>query len=167
MRFGCDSRARTYLDFFAFRYKLMIKINIVCVGKIKEKFYRDAVEEYLKRLSRFAKVEVREIAEGRNLDEEGASILKAAKGRIIALCIEGEKYSSEKLAQYIKGITDRGEEATFIIGSSCGLSDEVKSKASLKLSFSDMTFPHQLMRVILTEQIYRSFMINNGSEYHK
>lgn len=145
----------------------MQKINIVCVGKIKEKFFTEATGEYLKRLSRFAKVEVREIAECRTLEEEGALILKAAKGRTVALCIEGKKYSSENLAEYIKELTDSGSECTFIIGSSCGLSDEVKRKADLKLSFSDLTFPHQLMRVILLEQIYRAFMINGGGEYHK
>ena len=145
----------------------MQKINIICVGKIKEKFYSDAVYEYLKRLSRFAKVEVREIAECRNLEEEAALILRAAKGRIIALCIEGKKLSSEGLADYVKELTDTGSECTFIIGSSCGLSDEVKKKADFKLSFSDMTFPHQLMRVIALEQIYRAFMINGGGEYHK
>ena len=145
----------------------MQKINIVCVGKIKEKFYSDAVQEYLKRLSRFAKFEVREVAECRSLEEEAALILKAAKGRIVALCIEGKKCSSEGLANYIKELTDTGSECTFIIGSSCGLSDEVKRRADLKLSFSDMTFPHQLMRVILIEQIYRAFMINGGGEYHK
>ena len=145
----------------------MQKINIVCVGKIKEKFYSDAALEYLKRLSRFAKVEIREIAECRTLEEEATQILKAAKGKIVALCIEGKKYSSEGLADYIKELTDTGCESTFIIGSSCGLSDEVKRKADLKLSFSDMTFPHQLMRVILLEQIYRAFMINGGGEYHK
>ena len=155
------------MDSFSVYGVSMNKINIVCVGKIKEQFYRSAVEEYLKRLSRFAKVEIKEIAEGRNLDEEAEPILKASKGKIIALCIEGEKYSSEKLADYVKGLIDRGEEVTFIIGSSCGLSDKVKSKANLKLSFSDMTFPHQLMRVILCEQIYRAFMINSGAEYHK
>ena len=145
----------------------MQKINIVCVGKIKEKFYTDAAQEYLKRLSRFAKVEVREVAECRNLEEEAALILKAAKGRTVALCIEGKNFSSEELAAYIKELTDTGSECTFIIGSSCGLSDEVKNKANLKLSFSDLTFPHQLMRVILLEQIYRAFMINGGGEYHK
>lgn len=145
----------------------MQKINIVCVGKIKEKFFSDAVAEYLKRLFRFAKVEVREIAECRTLDEEAELILKASKGRIVALCIEGKKYSSEELAGYIKELTDTGNECTFIIGSSCGLSDKVKDKANLKLSFSDMTFPHQLMRVILLEQVYRAFMINGGGEYHK
>ncbi len=145
----------------------MQKINIVCIGKIKEKFYKDAVEEYLKRLSRFAKVEIVELAERKTLQEEAAYILKAAKGKIIALCIEGKKLSSEELAQTVKSFTDSGEECTFIIGSSCGLNNSVKEAAHLKLSFSDMTFPHQLMRVILLEQIYRSFMINGGGEYHK
>ena len=145
----------------------MQKINIVCVGKIKEEFYRSAVGEYLKRISRFAKAEIKEIPEGKNLEEEAAGVLKAAKGKIIALCIEGENYSSEKLPGFLKGLTDRGDEATFIIGSSYGLSNAVKQKADLKLSFSAMTFPHQLMRVILCEQLYRAFMINSGSDYHK
>jgi len=145
----------------------MQKINIVCVGKIKEEFYRAAVAEYLKRLTRFAKVEIKELSEGKNLEEEAAGILKAAKGYVFALCIEGNKLSSESLAAEIKKLCDRGEEITFIIGSSCGLSKSVKDAADFKLSFSDMTFPHQLMRVILTEQIYRAFMINSGSEYHK
>ena len=145
----------------------MQKINIVCVGKIKEDFYRSAVTEYLKRLSRFAKVEVKEIAEGKDLEEEAQGILRAAKGYIIALCVEGNKLSSEDLAKRIKTLCDKGEEITFIIGSSCGLADIVKNQADFKLSFSDMTFPHQLMRVILCEQIYRAFMINSGSTYHK
>ena len=155
------------MDDNAFRVGIMQKINIVCIGKIKEKFYRDAVEEYLKRLSRFAKITVKELPEGKNPESEAASVLKAASGEIVALCVEGEKYSSEELAAYVKGITDRGEEATFIIGSSCGLDESVKARASLRLSFSDMTFPHQLMRVILLEQLYRAFMINGGGEYHK
>lgn len=145
----------------------MIKVNVVCVGKIKEDFYRAAVVEYAKRLSRFCKFEVRELAEGKNLEEEGAAIIKASKGYIIALCVEGKKLDSVALAKEIKTQCDRGEEITFIIGSSCGLSQEVKNLAKLRLSFSDMTFPHQLMRVILSEQIYRAFMINSGSEYHK
>lgn len=145
----------------------MQKINIVCVGKIKESFYRSAVEEYLKRLSRFARVEVKEFAEGKTPDAEADCLLRAAKGKKIALCIEGAKYSSTGFASLVKGITDRGQEASFVIGSSCGLSDKVKAQADIKLSFSDMTFPHQLMRVILCEQLYRAFMINSGSEYHK
>ena len=145
----------------------MIKINIVCVGKIKEEFYRSAVAEYLKRLSRFAKVEIKELAEGKNIEEEASHILSAAKGFLIALCIEGKKLSSAGLASEIKRLCDKGEEISFVIGSSCGLSQKVKDAANLKLSFSDMTFPHQLMRVILTEQIYRAFMINSESSYHK
>lgn len=145
----------------------MQKVNIVCVGKIKESFYREAVAEYAKRLSRFVSFSVREIAEGKNLEEEGREILRAAKGYVIALCVEGKKLSSEALASELKKQYDRGAEVTFIIGSSCGLCDEVKNAADFRLSFSDMTFPHQLMRVILCEQIYRAYMINSGSEYHK
>ena len=145
----------------------MQKVNIVCIGKIKEDFYRSALAEYLKRLSRFAKVEVKELAEGRSIEEEAAPVLKACKGFVFALCIEGERFSSEKLAQNIKKLCDKGEEMTFVIGSSCGLSDKVKDNSDIKLSFSDMTSPHQLMRVILAEQLYRAFMINSGSEYHK
>lgn len=145
----------------------MIKVNIVCVGKIKEDFYRAAAAEYLKRLSRFCKTEVKEIPEGKNPGEEERPILRAATGYKIALCIEGRKADSLALAKCVKSLCDKGEEITFIIGSSCGLGDGVKNAADLKLSFSDLTFPHQLMRVILLEQIYRSFMINAGGEYHK
>lgn len=145
----------------------MVKVNIVCVGKIKEEYLRGACAEYIKRLSRFCKLEIKELAEGKSLKEEAPSILNNAKGYKIALCVEGETLSSPALADRVKKLTDRGEEITFIIGSSCGLDDTVKQAADLRLSFSPMTFPHQLMRVILLEQIYRSFMINAGSDYHK
>ena len=145
----------------------MIRVNIVCVGKIKESFYREAVEEYSKRLSRFCAFNVTEIAECKTLEEEGERIIRAAKGYKIALCIEGVKFDSLALASHIKKLCDKGEEISFIIGSSEGLASSVKNSADLRLSFSDMTFPHQLMRVILAEQIYRAFMINCGSEYHK
>lgn len=145
----------------------MIKVNIVCVGKIKEQFYRDAVAEYVKRLSRFCRAEICELAEGRSLEEEGETILRRVRGYVIALCVEGQKLSSTGLAARMKQLCDDGREITFIIGSSCGLAEKVKAAARLKLSFSDMTFPHQLMRVILCEQIYRAFMINGGGEYHK
>ena len=145
----------------------MIKVNVVCVGKIKEQFYRAAVEEYAKRLSRFCAFNVVEIAECKTLEEEGERILRAAKGYRIALCIEGVKLSSTALASRVKELCDKGLEISFIIGSSEGLAQTVKNAAEERISFSDMTFPHQLMRVILAEQIYRSFMINNGSEYHK
>lgn len=145
----------------------MNKVNIVCVGKIKEEYLRSACAEYVKRLSRFCKLEIKELAEGRTIREEAPSVLNAAKGYKIALCVEGETLSSPALADRIKKLTDRGEEISFIIGSSCGLDEAVKQSADLRLSFSPMTFPHQLMRVILLEQIYRSFMIISGSEYHK
>lgn len=145
----------------------MQKIYFVVVGKIKESFYREAVAEYVKRLSRFAKVEVKELPEGVDPEAEKGDILRACKGYVIALAVEGEKLSSEKLAKKIKTLTDAGKDITFVIGSSCGLADEVKNTADYRLSFSDMTFPHQLMRVILAEQVYRAFMINAGSTYHK
>ena len=145
----------------------MQKIYFVVVGKIKESFYREAVAEYVKRISRFAKVEIKELPEGASLETEADDILRSIKGYAIALAVEGEKLSSEKLATKLKKLTDAGKEITFIIGSSCGLSDRVKEVADYKLSFSDMTFPHQLMRVILAEQVYRAFMINAGSTYHK
>ena len=145
----------------------MQKIYFVVVGKIKESFYRDAVLEYVKRLSRFAKIEIKELSEGANPDAEAGEILRACKGYTIVLAVEGEKLSSEGLAKKIKILSDQGKEITFVIGSSCGLSDEVKKAADYSLSFSDMTFPHQLMRVILAEQVYRAYMINAGATYHK
>lgn len=145
----------------------MQKITFVVVGKIKESFYREAVAEYAKRLSRFTKLEIKEIAENSSLEAEAEDILRAIKGYVVALCVEGEKLSSEKLASKLKKLEDEGKEVTFIIGSSCGLSDKVKAVANYRLSFSDMTFPHQLMRVILAEQVYRAYMINAGATYHK
>ena len=145
----------------------MQKIYFVVVGKIKENFYTEAVAEYVKRLSRFAKVEIKELPEGANPEAETDGILRACKGYVVALAVEGEKLSSEKLATKLQKLTDEGKDVSFVIGSSCGLSDKVKNAADFKLSFSDMTFPHQLMRVILAEQVYRAFMINAGSTYHK
>ena len=145
----------------------MQKITFLVVGKIKESFYREAVAEYAKRLSRFVKLEIKELAEGANLETEADEILRQMKGYTIALAVEGEKLSSEALAQKMQKLTNAGKDVTFIIGSSCGLSDKVKTAVDYKLSFSDMTFPHQLMRVILAEQVYRAYMINAGSIYHK
>ena len=125
------------------------------------------MNEYVKRLSRFAKVEIKELPEGANPEAEAESILRACKGYVIALAVEGEKLSSEKLAAKMQKLTNEGKDISFGIGSSCGLSDRGKGAADYKLSFSDMTFPHQLMRVILSEQVYRAFMINAGSTYHK
>lgn len=145
----------------------MIKIRIVVVGKIKEAFYREAVAEYLKRLSRFGEVTVTEVAECKTLEEEAVLLQKHVRGSLFVLAIEGKKYSSETFASKIKSYVDQGKEITFVIGSSYGLSEGFKRGADEKISFSDMTFPHQLMRVILVEQLYRAFMINAGSEYHK
>ena len=144
----------------------MVKVHIVCVGKLKEGYLREAAGEYLKRLSRFCKAEVTELAERATLAEEAEDIKKYLRGRVFVLAIEGKQLSSEAFAGEIKTACDEGEELTFVIGSSCGLHGSVKEDARL-LSFSKMTFPHQLMRVILLEQIYRAFMINAGAEYHK
>ncbi len=145
----------------------MQKVNIVCVGKIKESFFNEGVNEYLKRLSRFGKFEVIELPEKPDLKREAELILPKMKGYSIVLAVEGNMLSSEKLASKVKSLCDSGKEITFVIGSSCGLDNSVKNKADFLLSFSNMTFPHQLMRVILCEQIYRAFMINSNSEYHK
>ena len=145
----------------------MQKLNIVCVGKLKEKFWADAVSEYCKRLSCFASVHIRELPERRTLEEEGEQIVKELRGYTVVLAVEGKKLSSEALAAKVRSLCDAGREMTFVIGSSCGLCPEVKARADMLLSFSDMTFPHQIMRVILCEQIYRAFMINAGREYHK
>lgn len=145
----------------------MVKVNIVCVGKLKESYWRDAVGEYLKRLSRFCKVEIKELPERASLKEEAEDILRACRGYVFALAVEGKQCASEVFAKKIQSLCDRGEEITFVIGSSCGLDGSVKALAKELLSFSEMTFPHQMMRVILLEQIYRAFMINSGAEYHK
>ena len=123
--------------------------------------------EYQKRLSRFVKLEIKELAEGADPEAEADDILKSCKGYVVALAVEGEKLSSERLAKKLKGLEDAGKEVTFVIGSSYGLSARVKQAADFRLSFSDMTFPHQLMRVILAEQVYRAYMINAGATYHK
>ena len=134
---------------------------------LRQQFYTEAVSEYCKRLTRFAQVTIRELPEKRTLAEEAELILKELRGYVIVLAVEGHKLSSESLAEKVKTLCDAGKEMTFVIGSSCGLDSKVKKTADYMLSFSDMTFPHQLMRVILCEQVYRAFMINSGSEYHK
>ncbi len=145
----------------------MQKVDFVVVGKIKESFYREAVAEYAKRLSRFVKLEIKELPEGANPEAEADSILRALRGYVIVLAVEGEKQSSEQLASRLAKLQDEGKDVTFVIGSSCGLSERVKRAADYRLSFSDMTFPHQLMRVILAEQVYRAYMIGAGASYHK
>ena len=150
----------------------MITVEIIAVGKIKEKFFRDALDEYKKRLSRYCDFKITEVSDfpdsSSTIEREGALILPKIKGMCIPLCVEGKQLSSEELADFIsKSTVDGTSHITFIIGGSNGLSDEVKAKGKLKLSFSKMTFPHQLMRVILSEQIYRAFKIINNERYHK
>ncbi len=156
----------------------MFKVKIIAVGKIKEEYFQQAVAEYVKRAGRYAEVKIVEVKEENFcaepsdkekeiiLEKEGEGILKEVKGRVFALAIEGKKISSEGLKDLIKKSKDAGEELTFIIGGSYGLADKVKRAATL-VSFSDMTFPHTLFRVMLTEQIYRAFNIMEGGKYHK
>ena len=157
----------------------MIKIKLIAVGKVKEKYFSEAILEYSKRLKGycdFALIEVKEenfknpsAADIKKiLAIEGERIENVIKGYPIALAIEGKKISSEELAKKIKTLTDRGKgEICFIIGGSYGIDERVKGLCKEKVSFSDMTFPHTLMRVMTTEQLYRAFAINAGSEYHK
>lgn len=153
-----------------------MNINIVCIGKIKEDFYRSAVVEYAKRLSRFCKFNIIELPEyrlkGNDINKvkinEGKSLLSKVKGYVIILDLAGEMLSSPQLAQKIDTLQNNGiSEISFVIGGSYGLSEQVKESADYSLCFGKMTYPHQLMRVILSEQIYRAFMINSNSEYHK
>lgn len=159
-----------------------MKITILCVGKVKEKFYRDGIDEFKKRLSRYCKLEIIEVADEKTTEEasdteiriikekEGERILKNIKddAYVITLCIDGKQLSSEEVADKIEKLGVQGtSHICFIIGGSLGLADEVIKRADFKLSFSPMTFPHQLMRVILLEQIYRAYRIINHEPYHK
>lgn len=160
----------------------MLSITIIAVGKIKEKFYTQAVTEYSKRLSAYCKFEVIEVKDEKTpenpteaekcavLSSEAERIIpKIPKGaKVISLCVEGKEMPSEDLAKVIKDAALEGtSRIVFIIGGSFGLSEEVKKLSDLRLSFSKMTFPHMLMRVILAEQLYRAFTIIEGRTYHK
>ncbi|MDY3240015.1 MAG: 23S rRNA (pseudouridine(1915)-N(3))-methyltransferase RlmH [Anaerovoracaceae bacterium] len=159
-----------------------MKIQIICIGKLKEKYWTEAVAEYSKRLQRFCTLEIVELKEARLPDkasaadeenvklEEGRSILKQISDStyVITLEVLGKAFSSEELAGKIEDLAGMGRsDIAFVIGGSLGLSAEVSRRADFKLSFSRMTFPHQMMRVILLEQIYRSFKINRNETYHK
>ena len=144
-------------------------IKILCVGKIKEKFFRDAIDEYTKRLSKYTKLEIIEVADNESIDKEKDLLLKHIneKDYIITLEIEGKELTSPELSKKIENIFMINSNITFIIGSSNGLHDDIKKLSNFKLSFSKMTFPHQLFRIILLEQIYRAFKILNNESYHK
>ncbi len=159
-----------------------MKITVLAVGKIKEKYFTGAVEEYAKRLSRFCRLELVEVADEKTPDgagwaqelqiriKEGERILQKLPGSsfVVALAIDGRMLDSVELSRQMERWNVNGiSHITFVIGGSLGLSPQVLERADMKLSFSKMTFPHQLMRVILLEQVYRSYMIRSGAPYHK
>lgn len=159
-----------------------MKINIVTVGKLKEKFLKDAVSEYEKRLSKYCKLSIVEVADEKTPEDASPALMKQIKDRegdrilkkiseksfVIALAIEGEEMSSVKMADFLdKSMISGVSDITFVIGGSLGLSEHVLTMANKKLSFSKLTFPHQLMRVLLLEQIYRCFRIIAKEPYHK
>ena len=159
-----------------------MNITIIALGKLKEKYLRDAIDEYSKRISAYGKLDIIELNPIRLSDNPSQVEIENALSKeadeikkkipngsyVFSLCIEGKEKSSEQLAQTIKEITLNGKSnLVFIIGSSFGLSPEIKKMSDCRLSFSPMTFPHQLMRVMLLEQIYRACQINNNGKYHK
>ena len=159
-----------------------MKITVLAVGKIKEKYFTGAVEEYAKRLSRFCRLELVEVADEKTPDgagraqelqiriKEGERILQKLPGSsfVVALAIDGRMLDSVELSRQMERWNVNGiSHITFVIGGSLGLSPQVLERADMKLSFSKMTFPHQLMRVILLDQVYRSYMMRSGAPYHK
>lgn len=146
----------------------MLKINLIAVGTLKERYWTEAVAEYAKRISRFASLSILEIAEKRTINEEGKEIIKKISGYPIAFDLNGAETDSVGFADTIQKLLNGGKsEISFIIGGSEGLSEEVKSKCAMRLSFGKVTYPHQLMRVIASEQIYRALTIMNNVKYHK
>ncbi len=150
-------------------------IRIICVGKLKEKYLQDACQEYLKRLQKYTKIEVIEIMDEK-IDEEKIALQKEKeriekylrpKDYLITLEIEGQMLSSTELSEKLDHLRIENSEITFLIGGSCGIHPDLKKLANEKISFSKLTFPHQLFRVLLLEQIYRSFKIQNNERYHK
>jgi len=148
----------------------LLKVKLICVGRLKEKFYIDACAEYIKRLGRYCRFELCEVQESGSLEKEGAAVLEKipAGAFVIAMCIEGRLMDSETLAAEIAGRCTAGcSQIVLLIGGSDGLSEKAKARAQLRLSMSPMTFPHHLARVMVLEQLYRAFTIQEGSKYHK
>ncbi len=146
----------------------MKKIRLVVVGKLKEKFFSDACDEYLKRLSRFADVSVVQLKDRPDgIIAESSDVLDSLKGYIVLTDINGENMSSEKFSEFLSDTLEHSDTVSFVIGGSCGVDERVKNAANKKISFGKMTYPHMLMRVILLEQIYRAFTIKEGLPYHK
>ena len=151
-----------------------MNINLVCVGNLKEKFSRDSAQEYIKRLGAFCKLNLVEIKEQNQLEnpslileKEGEQIIKNLKGFVILCDIVGQEISSENFAQKIKDISMKNSTITFVVGGSYGVSENVRALANERFSFSKMTFPHNLFRIMFLEQIYRAFTILSGKTYHK
>ena len=151
----------------------MLKINILCVGSIKEKFFNEAIEEYLKRLKRFASVTITEVSEqsllegNKKVEAESELLLSKLNGYCILLDRASQELSSEELAKNIETLSSSTSTMTFVIGGSNGVSEKLKSRVDKTISFGKITFPHQLFRVVLLEQIYRAFTIINKLPYHK
>ena len=159
----------------------MLSINIVCVGKIKEKFFRDSIDEYSKRLSKYCKLDILELPDEKIPDKINESVINEIKEKecnniinhlkkdsyIIALDLKGKEFSSEEFSKKIDSISMQNSKITFIIGGSLGLTDKLLNMCNEKICFSKMTFPHQLIRIFLIEQVYRAFKISNGESYHK
>lgn len=159
----------------------MLQINIICVGKIKELFFKDAINEYKKRLSKFCNLNIIELPDKKIPDKINLSIINQIKdieskdiiihlpknSYNICLDLKGKQYSSEEFADKISNLTLTNSSINFIIGGSLGFNDQVRNTCNESICFSKMTFPHQLIRVFLLEQVYRAFKIINGEEYHK
>ena len=159
----------------------MLTINIVCIGKIKEKFFKDAIDEYSKRLSKYCKLNIVELPDEKIPEKINTNIENDIKSKectnminhikkdsyIICLDLTGKEFSSEQFSKKIEDISMESSQITFVIGGSLGLNQEILSLANQKIFYSKMTFPHQLIRVFLLEQIYRAFKISNGETYHR
>ena len=158
-----------------------MKITVIALASLKEKYLKEAADEYIKRLGAFCDLKIIELDPVRLSEKPSYAEISAALCReaeliakkipagdfVVPLCIEGKQFSSEEFAEMLEEKVNIGRGVTFIIGSSCGLSDDIKRRADLKLSFSKMTFPHKLFRVMLLEQLYRAFKICSGGAYHK
>ena len=158
-----------------------MKITVIALASLKEKYLKEAADEYIKRLGAFCDLKIIELDPVRLPEKPSSAEISAALIReaeliakkipagdfVVPLCIEGKQFSSEEFAEMLEEKVNIGRGVTFIIGSSCGLSDDIKRRADLKLSFSKMTFPHKLFRVMLLEQLYRAFKICSGGAYHK
>ena len=148
----------------------MLRVRLICTGKLKESYYTEACEEYAKRLERYCTLERTELPETGDLARDGEAVLRKLTPDtfVAALCVEGKSFSSEELAALLSDCANRGRSrVAVVIGGSDGLAQEVKRRADVRISMSRMTFPHQLARVMVLEQIYRAFTILEGGKYHK